>query len=181
MEEETNTQNSEEVEIIEEDSKVDEKIRKLKKELATCKLEKEEYLKGWQRAKADYINLERSLHDRQTHAASRAQDSVFKEILDLADSFEKAFSADVPDSQWASGIRQIYDKLKTFMKTGGIEMIETRGKKFDPMLHEAVEIEDTKNESDDDMITAELQKGYTINGRVLRPSRVKVAHYKGEK
>ena len=178
MEEETNEQQNEEIEIIEEDSRVDDKVRKLKKDIATCKLEKEEYLKGWQRAKADYINFYRESTERQARAAEYSEESIFRELLDLADSFELAYAAGAPDSQWARGIRQTYDKLKNIMKAHEIREIESTGKKFDPAIHEAIELVEIEDQDKDDLVVAEIQKGYMLKGRVLRPSRVRVAHYK---
>lgn len=178
MEEEINEQQNEEIEIIEEDSRIDDKVRKLKKDLETCKLEKEEYLKGWQRAKADYINLDRASVERQARAAAYSEESIFRELLDLADSFELAYAINAPDSQWARGIRQTYDKLRSIMKAHEIVEIESVGKKFDPAMHEAIELVETENQDEDDSVVAEIQKGYTLKGRILRPSRVRVAHYK---
>ncbi len=177
MEEETN---NEEIEIVEEGDGSNEKVRKLKKELDACKIDKEEYLKGWQRAKADYINLSKSTSERERYAIARSTDDILRDMLDIVDNLEYAFTHDMPDSPWVLGIRNTYNKLLALLKKYDIAKIEVKDTKFDPTLHEAIEIEETANTAEDDTIIEELQSGYVIKGRVLRPSKVKVAHYKKE-
>ncbi|MBI4121554.1 MAG: nucleotide exchange factor GrpE, partial [Candidatus Ryanbacteria bacterium] len=127
------------IEIVEDEDAGAAKIAKLKKELDVCKAEKEDYLKGWQRAKADYINAERAMALRLEEAGKAAQTHILLELIDVADSFEKALSGGAPDSRWAEGVRQIYEQLAGTLKRFGVEAIEARGKPFDPRFHEAIE------------------------------------------
>ena len=168
----------EDIEIVDEDAKGDAKVEKLKKKLEIYRQEKEEYLKGWQRAKADYINLDRSSAEREARAASSAEERVFREILDLSDSLERAFSENVPDSPWARGIKNTHERLKSIFKKHEIREIEALGKPFDPNLHEVLELVEVFEKDKDDRVIEILQKGYMIKDRLLRPARVKVANYK---
>lgn len=170
--------NEEEIEIVAEDGTEDSKTAKLKRDLLACRKDKEDYLQGWQRAKADYMNLDRQAALREERARKITAEKIFRELLDISDIFQEALKADIPDSPWISGIRQTYDKLQGLMKKFEIEVIEATGKRFDPSLHEALEMKDTEKEEEDDMILGEFQKGYMMKGEVLRPSKVKVAHYK---
>lgn len=179
MEEKTNKHEQEDIEFVSEESGVDNRIVKLKKDLEACRRDKEEYLQGWQRAKADYNNLDRLSLQRQESQIVNVREKIAKELLDLMDGFDQAFKADVPDSPWVQGMRNMHDKLAGILKKNDITVIDALGKKFDPHMHEALELAETTQQEQDDMVIGEFQKGYSMNGRVLRPSKVKVAHFKG--
>ena len=170
--------NDEDIEIIDEHSTADDKVQKLKKKLEVVQQEKEDYLQGWQRAKADYINLDRAAVEREARAAAYAEEKIFWELLDIVDSLERAFAEKVPDTPWAAGIKNTHERLKSILKKYEVAEIEVLGKPFDPSLHEAIELIDVSDQKKDDVILEVVQKGYIIKGRLLRPARVKVAHYK---
>ena len=165
-------------EFISEDGGAEAKIAHLKEELKRCRKEKEEYLTGWQRAKADWINKERKGTEERDYFAQERENKILRELIELADIFEKAFTEHPPDSPWVHGIRNVYEKLRSVMKSYGLKEIETTGAMFNPLYHEAVGLEETENAPDDGRITGELQRGYIRNGSVLRPSRVQVARFK---
>jgi molecular chaperone GrpE len=178
----SNNKKTDEVEYIDEEeiAKGSEKVGKLKRELETCKNEKDEYLKGWQRAKADYVNAERLFADRESGSVDVAKRKLLLEILEIADGFENAFTFSPADSHWVAGIKGLAANLQSILQRYGIEPIDAKGKVFDPNLHEAVEVGDVEIEDDDGKVLEEYQKGYMRNGRVLRPTKVKVGRYQKE-
>lgn len=153
-------------------------IAKLKLALETCSKEKEEYLSGWQRAKADFINREHENELRMERVRKNVEYDILKKIIDLVDNFEKAYQADPPESPWATGIKQIYEQALTVLKEYAITPLDVHGKAFDPRFHEAVDIIETNDEMSDNHIAEELHKGYQQGDDVIRPALVKVFKYK---
>src|SRR3989344_1173773 len=151
-------------EVIEEEGLVD-KLKKLRENLKACEKEKGEYLAGWQRAKADFINARKDEEKARAEFVKFAAEKVLREMLAVADSLEIA------------GDKHIYAQLREILKRDGVEPIEARGAKFDPLYHEALEQVEVSEKEKDGAVLEELQKGYTIYNRVLRPSKVKVGHY----
>ena len=152
--------------IPEEDSgAVDKKFKKAKDKLKSCEKERAEYLAGWQRAKADLINYKKEQEERSSQLFKFASEATISEILPVLDSFEQAMKHDKSE-----GTLQLYNQLKNILKNQGLEEIESIGKKFNPEFHEAVEeIKGKKG-----IIIQEIQKGYTLNNKVIRPSKVKI-------
>lgn len=154
-------------EVVEEGG-LNDKIKKLREALKLCQKEKAEYLAGWQRAKADFINARKDEERVRAEFAKFATERVLREMLAIADSLELA----------GEGANPVCSQLQEILKREGVEPIETKGKKFDPMHHEALEEKEVLDEKEDNIIVEELQRGYTIHNRVLRPSKVKVGVYK---
>jgi molecular chaperone GrpE len=100
-----------------------------------------------------------------------------KELLTVADGFEKAFASSPPDSPWLEGVKMIYSNLKAILASYGVQKIDAVGKEFNPEFHEAVEVVQTQQESDDNTVVEELQSGYRVGERVLKATKVKVAKY----
>jgi len=169
--------NLDDIDVVEEADGALAKIAKLKKDLEICKKEKDDYLNGWKRAKADYINAEREFTGQLESASKYSEARILKELLNIADGFENAFMSAPSDSPWISGIRRIYDQLEALLKKHGVEKIQATGEIFDPHRHEAIDIVSTDTEKDNDRITQELQTGYMMHDKVLRPSKVKVSKY----
>ena len=155
-------------EVVEEGG-LNDKIKKMREELKLCQKEKAEYLVGWQRAKADFINARRDEEKNRAEFTKFAAEKVLLEILAVADSLELSGNADS---------KPIYNQLMDILKKEGVEPIEALGKKFNPLEHEALDKKEVLDEKEDNMVVEELQKGYMIHNRVLRPSKVKVGHYK---
>ena len=155
-------------EVVEEGG-LNDKIKKMREELKLCQKEKAEYLAGWQRAKADFINARRDEEKNRAEFTKFAAEKVLLEILAVADSLELSGNADS---------KPIYNQLMDILKKEGVEPIEALGKKFNPLEHEALDKKEVLDEKEDNMVVEELQKGYMIHNRVLRPSKVKVGHYK---
>lgn len=155
-------------EIIEEEGLKD-KIKKLRKELEVCRKERDDYLAGWQRAKADFINARRDEEKSKEEIFKIMQEHILKEFLEVGDSMELAMKLKPSD-----GMGQIYAQYIDILKQHGVTAFESRGEKFNPMIHEAIEREDVEDEAKDQTVLEELAKGYKFNERVLRPAKVKV-------
>ena len=155
------------------DENSDEYIKKLRERLKICRKEKNEYLYGWQRAKADFINARRDEEKRIENSAQYAKSKVLNEFLKLANSIDMA-EKHISSEEFT----QIYRQLSEILKQQGVQLIECIGEKFNPELHEALMQTEAENEDNDHIIVEELQKGYMMNDKVLRPSKVKVSIYK---
>ena len=145
-------------------------------ELDECKKLCDEYLAGWQRCKADFLNYKKEEAARIGALLEFSKANWFLKILPVLDNFERAMKnakEDLKGSEWFLGIEQIENQLKGFLKAEGIEEIKAIGEKFNPELHEAVE--QVENEAESGTIIEVLEKGYTINNKLLRPAKVKVA------
>jgi len=150
------------------------RLKKVKDELKSCQKEKEEYLAGWQRAKADFINARKDEEKRMEEFAKFANKSILINFLQVADSVDMALRHGESE-----GMRQIKSQFFEILKRGGVEEIDSSpGKKFDPGEHEAIEEYIVETESKDGVIIDELQRGYKLFNRVLRPAKVKVGVYK---
>lgn len=151
---------------VPEGAKAEEKIKKIKEQLKKAEQERAEYLAGWQRAKADLINYRKEQEAKISEIFKFANEGLIYEILPALDSFELALGHKEDE-----GIRQIYSQLKNILKLNGIEEIQSIGEKFNPELHESVgEVEGKEQE----IIVEEIQKGYKLNNKVIRASKVKV-------
>ncbi|MEK7482256.1 MAG: nucleotide exchange factor GrpE [Patescibacteria group bacterium] len=145
--------------------------------LEKCEREKEEYLAGWQRSKADFLNYKREEMERVGEVLKYAGREVILNILPAMDSFElakKNLSDELKDDEKIKGLLKIKEQISAALARQGIEEIKTLGEKFNPELHEAIEEIEVEGQ-EAGAIVEELQKGYTINGKLLRPSKVKIA------
>ena len=143
------------------------KLKRIKKQLKSCDKERAEYLAGWQRAKADLINYKKEQEQRNSEIFKFANENLILEILPVLDSFEEALKHKKDE-----GILQLYNQLKNILKSNGLEEIKAVGERFNPELHES--IESVKSDKKSGIIVEEIQKGYKLNGKVIRASKVKV-------
>ena len=131
------------------------------------------YLYNWQRSEADFINYKKRAEQEKADIIRSANTSLIADILPVLDDFERALSrvlGDRKSSDWLEGVRLIYLKLKSILEARGVSVIEAEGKGFDPNIHEAVMCV----EGEDGVCIEEIQKGYKLGDRLLRPARVKV-------
>jgi len=152
-------------------------IEELKKKLDECQKLKEEYLAGWQRARADLLNYKKGELERVGELIKYADVGIILKILPILDNFEiveKKLPENLKNDENIKGILQIKAQLQDFFKNQGLEEIKSVGERFDPNFHEIVQ-ELEKKDCQPGTVIEEIQKGYTINGRLLRPAKVKVA------
>ena len=149
-----------------------------KNELEKIKQQAEEYLNGWKRVKADYINLKKETDEQMKEIRGWMAKIYLIPFLDILDNFDKAF-AGLPENlktdEWAKGVERIKKQLEDYLKTQGVIAMAAKREKFDPIKHEAVEsVDPPAGGGQSGMIAEEIQKGYLINDEVLRPAKVKV-------
>lgn len=137
---------------------------KLKKKLKQCQKEKEEYLFQAQRAKADLINYRRRQEQVLEEFRKFGQGGFVAELLPLIDSLSAA-----GDNKH---LQPIKSQLEQILRKRGLTEIKAKGEKFNPHFHEAVEMAEGDESG---IILEEIQKGYLLADRVLRPAKVKVA------
>jgi len=155
--------------IDEQDSdSFDKKLKKTKDKLKICEKERAEYLAGWQRAKADYINLQREHEQKIADYFKFANEGLILELLPVLDSFEAAIKNGKDE-----GIKQLYNQLLSILKNNGLEEIKAVGEKFNPELHEVIET--IKSDKGEGIVIEEIQKGYKLHNKIIRPSRVKIS------
>lgn len=164
---------------------LEKKLEELEKKLEECENFKSQYLNGWQRAKADFLNYKKEEAERIEQFFKYNNEEFVLKILPILDNFEiavhqKFFSKNINEEekkeieQTIQGFLQIKKQLEDFLKNQGVEEIKSQGEKFDPNLHEATEeVESSNNEQG--IVIEEIQKGYKIQGRLLRPAKVRVA------
>jgi len=157
-------------------------VKKLREDLKTCRKDKEEYLTGWQRAKADYVNLQKELDLSRINISILSREKMVEKLLPALDSFEMAFSNkdhfEKIDKDWQNGITSIYQQLLAGLEKSGIEKIYETEVSFDPNIHESISIIATDDEKKDHTIANVLQIGYKIGDRVIRPAKVAIYEYK---
>ena len=126
------------------------------------------------RLQADFENFRRRTRQEKEELSNVITQNLLKDMLPLVDNFERALQAGAQDAaSFQQGVEMIYKQFVAALQKNGLEVIPTEGQKFDPQFHQAVmRIQDESKE--DDTIAAEMQKGYMVKGRVIRPSMVQV-------
>ncbi len=169
-----------------------EKIKKVKEKLKQCQKEKQEYLGGWQRCQADFINYRRRQEEQMGEWSKMFGEGLIRDILPVLDALESG----IKNSAFASSSRNASDErskasadkqesrekdddleavrkqLWKILQHHGLQEIKLVGEKFNPEFHEAVE--QVESEKKEGMIIEEVQKGYLMNGKVIRTAKVKV-------
>ena len=150
-------------------------VEGLQQALVEEKGKTEEYLANWQRAQADFANFKKRNEQERTEFAKFANSVLVMSIMPVIDDFERALESGPTEAAglaWVEGIELIYRKLMTALEGQGLSVIETQGQDFDPNFHQAV----LHEEGAEGKILEELQKGYMLGGRLLRPAMVKVGN-----
>ncbi len=128
-----------------------------------------------QRKAAEFDNYRKRVRREREELTERAAAALIEELLPVVDHLELALAADSESADdYRQGVAMILKQMQEILGRSGLEPIETLGRQFDPNYHEAVIREET-SEYPEGQITGELQRGYMLSGRVLRPARVKVA------
>jgi len=154
------------------------KLKKLRAELEKCKEEKQEYLVGWQRCKADSINARKEAMRIAERAGNRARDALIEDIIPALDSFDMAMAGDAwtkMDENWRMGMENVRSQLIGALLNQGVNSYAEIGDVFDPTLHDAVQEIDADGESGS--VAKVLRRGYRTAERIIRPAQVAiVAH-----
>jgi molecular chaperone GrpE len=154
-------------------------VDRLQRELAVAQQDAQDSRAGWQRTAADFANFRRRTELDREQTLGLANEALLSKLLTIVDDFDRAIAnmpADLQQLGWAEGIAAIDRKLRLLLESEGLTPIEAVGQPFDPHLHEAVLQQETSSVPEG-TVTSELQRGYRIRDRVLRPSMVAVAKH----
>ena len=149
----------------------------LEEQVKRLQTEAEEYLDGWQRARAEFANFKKRTQLESEHARERIAGEIITHFLGVNDDIERALSR-TPETddfqEWTLGIELIHQKLQALFDAEGVELIDAEGERFDPNFHEAVSFEES-DDHEEGLIIDITQPGYKMGERVLRPAMVRVA------
>lgn len=153
----------------------DKKTQDLKNQLEALQIEKDEYLNSWKRDLANYINYKNKECERTQEIVISVKEMIFEKLISILDNMslaEKSIEKDLKSNASIKGLLMIKKQLEDFLKNEGLEEINETSVDFNPEIHEALgEVEASKNSG---KVIEIIQKGYKINGRVLRPAKVKI-------
>lgn len=152
-------------------------VEELQAEISRLTKEAEEYLDGWQRARAEFANYKKRTQRNFNDTRETILIEVITPYLDILDDLERALMdrpTDPESEAWAKGIYLIYQKLSTILDSAGVTEILAEGLTFDPNLHEAISYEESSNYEDGQVIEV-MKNGYMLGERVIRPALVRVA------
>lgn len=147
----------------------------LQKGMDTLTEEKEQLQDRLLRVQAEFENFKRRTEKEKIAERKYKSQDLANELLPVMDNFERALQSEISDENqgFMEGIQMVYNQLEEALKSQGVEKIETENKEFDPNIHHAVmQIEDEAFESN--IVVEELQKGYMLKDKVIRPAMVKV-------
>lgn len=154
------------------------KLDKLKHELHEAKQKRDEYLDGWQRAKADMANIRREAAADALRAGARGKEALVEDLLPALDSFDMAAMSEswgAIDESWRSGMEQVRNQLLNALSQHGIERFGKVGDTLDHALYEvAQEVDDAAGESG--TVVRILRYGYRNGDRIIRPAHVITKH-----
>jgi len=145
----------------------------LEGQLAKAQEDAKKYFNNWHRAEADFQNYKRRTEQEREELRRFGNVSVIINLLPVLDDFERAFASldsHLAGLSWFDGMLLIYRKLRQLLENAGVKQIETEGQAFDPRFHEAV----AHVEGEEGKVISEVQRGYMLHDRVLRPAMVVV-------
>ncbi|MDD5501589.1 MAG: nucleotide exchange factor GrpE [Candidatus Omnitrophica bacterium] len=157
----------------------EESIEVLKKILGEAEKKAEAYLSGWQRAQADFINYKHRIEQERSDFTKCANASLMLSLLPVLDDLDRAFASMPSGSdglQWVEGFSAIERKFRKILESQGLTEIKAIGEPFDTQFHEAVLLGKGK----EDIVVGEVQKGYRLHDKVLRPTKAIVGNGEGE-
>ncbi|HET8571428.1 MAG TPA: nucleotide exchange factor GrpE [Candidatus Limnocylindria bacterium] len=154
-----------------------ERLEEAIRERDTARQQSEEHLRNWQRSAADFSNFKRRTDDERAVTARFSNQLLIGKLLGVLDDFDRALESVPADAHesWVEGVRLVDRKLRTVLESEGVTPIEAIGQPFDPNVAEAVVHEQTTDYPDNQVI-GELQRGYRLHDRVIRPALVRVAN-----
>ncbi len=160
-----------------------EKLAKLKEKIKKLEAERNEYMDGWQRERADFVNYKKRSDEEKKDYIRFANESLLEEMLSVLESFDMAFMNkeqwnSVPEN-WRVGVEYIHSQLVKILDDNGLkEFVPKIGDKFDPKLYVAEEVASVEKESEDGIIKEIKKKGYIMNEKIIVAPKVIVGEYK---
>ena len=160
------------------------KLQKLKLELKACQKEKAEYLNGWQKERADFVNYKKDEDNRRVLFSEAMRERILTRFLSVLDSFNMAFTNkeawDKVDKNWRMGVEHIYSQMNGIFEEYGVKPIGEVGESFDPNIHQSMDMIVTDQKDLEHKVAKVIQQGYKLGDRLLRPARVNVYEFKAE-
>ena len=157
-------------------------LKKFRADLKTCQKEKEEFLTGWQKERADFANYKKDENERKTMFSESTRERILAKFLTVIDSFNMAFADKEAwmkvDENWRKGVEYIYSQMSGIFEEYGVKEIGVIGEKFDANIHQSIEMTPTDKKEQEHTVSNVIQKGYKLGERVIRPARVNVYEYK---
>jgi molecular chaperone GrpE len=157
-------------------------LKKLREDLKVAKKEKEEYLTGWQKERADFANYKKGEDDRRNSHREAIREDILSNFLSVMDSFNMAFANreawEKVDPSWRKGVEYIYSQMNSLFEEYGVRAIGVVGETFDPNIHQSIDLVPTEDKAQDHKVAKVIQKGYKMGERVMRPANVSVFEYK---
>lgn len=169
-------------EVVLEDAEVSlsalkDKLKQVRADLVQSRKERDEYLAGWQRAKADLVNYRRVADEDRIRDGARARGKVVEALVPTLDAFASAMAEkrwlDV-DVVWREGVERTVAQMRKALEAEGLAMFGSVGEVFDPSRHECMSVLATEDETVDNTIAQVLQSGYMVGTEVVRPAKVSV-------
>ncbi|MEI6400071.1 MAG: nucleotide exchange factor GrpE [bacterium] len=185
--EDTNTIDVDDVSFEAEDGEgntmnASQKLKMLRDKLKISERERMDNLTGWQRAKADYVNLQKEEEQKRKDMRTYVTTDIIEQLLPVLDSFDMAFANkeawEKVDANWRSGIEYIHAQFLRVLADNNVTSINQTNVPFDHNIHEAIENIETDEQSKDHTVATIIQSGYKIGDRIIRPARVKVFEFK---
>ena len=171
-----------ELEDITEEDSTNTKIKNLQKKLKDAQKEKSDLMTELQKAKADFVNMRKRDEESNKEFVKYAKTGVVGDIIPVLDSFDMAMGNkeawEKAPSEWRVGVEYIYNQLVSILEQHGLEAVNPIGAEFDPNQHEALEMIETDDKSQDGKIITVVQKGYKLGEKLVRPAKVKVGELK---
>ncbi len=152
-------------------------LKGVREKLAVAVKEKQEYLEGWQRARADFANFKKDEALMHIEREARIRAELAEAIIPTLDSFEMAFTSPsfaAGDLQWQTGMKALYQGLLESLGRVGVGSFSPVGEKFNPHRHEALREVETSDARKNHSIESVLRSGYTVGEKVVRPAQVSV-------
>lgn len=157
------------------------KLEKLRARIKDLEKKNSELLDSWQRDKADFINARRNDETSKQEFLKFAKADIISEVIPALDSFDNAMrnkeAWDKVDKNWRVGVEYIRTQLLSALQNHGLKVINPLGEMYNHARDEAVESVKVDSKTDDGKILDVMQVGYELNGKEIRPPKVKVAHY----
>ncbi len=157
------------------------KVDKLRAQIKDLQTKNSALLDGWQRDKADFINIKKREEESKKEFIKFASQGLVEELLPVLDSFESAFKNkeawEKVDKNWRTGVEYIHSQLTGVLTSNGLKVINPTGEVYNAMRDEAVEMVKIDEKEKDGKILETVQVGYELNGKELRAPKVKVLHF----
>jgi molecular chaperone GrpE len=149
-----------------------ESVAKLKGKLKEAEGKAKEYLDGWQRAQADFVNIRKRDEEAKSEFMKFAKGDLIEQMMPVLDSFELS----LPHGN--KELEVVYRQLLSILKANGLEEENPIGQEFDPRRHESIGMVATDKKDEENKILEVMQKGYILQGKIIRPAKVKIGELK---